>query len=67
MGGSDAAEAGAFPADRFVTGVVSFSPTECAGFGAASMPGIVEGPPVGGGTSRGSTDVVSLGLSLIHI
>ena len=48
-------------ADRFVTGVVSFSPTECAGFGAASMPGIVEGPPVGGGTSRGSTDVVSLG------
>jgi hypothetical protein len=61
MGGSDAAEAGAFPADRFVTGVVSFSPTECTGFGASSMPGIVEGPPVGGGTSHGSTDVVSLG------
>ena len=25
------------------------------------MPGIVEGPPVGGGTDHGSTDVVSLG------
>jgi hypothetical protein len=49
------------PANRFVTGVVSFSPGPCAGFGAASMPGIVEGPPVGGGSDHGSTDVVSLG------
>lgn len=48
-------------ADRFVTTVVSFSPTDCAGFGQSAMPGIVEGPPVGGGTGRGSTDVVSLG------
>lgn len=48
-------------ASRFVTGVVSFAPTDCAGFGAASMPGIVEGPPVGGGTVHGSLDVVSLG------
>jgi hypothetical protein len=48
-------------ADRFVTGVVSFSPTACTGFGAAQMPTVVEGPPVGGGTGRGSTDVVSLG------
>jgi hypothetical protein len=48
-------------ASRFVTGVVSFSPTDCAGFGAASMPGMVEGPPVGGGTVHGSLDVVSLG------
>ncbi|HLK36550.1 MAG TPA: hypothetical protein VKU41_07335 [Polyangiaceae bacterium] len=60
-GGVDAAEGGALPADRFVTGVVSFTPGPCAGFGAAQMPGIVEGPPVGGGTDRGSTDVVSLG------
>jgi hypothetical protein len=59
--GNDAEGGSPPPADRFVTGVVSFSPTDCAGFGAASMPGIVEGPPVGGGTSRGSTDVVSLG------
>jgi hypothetical protein len=49
------------PPDRFVTGVVSFDPGECAGFGAASLPGIVEGPPAGGGSAHGSTDVVSLG------
>ncbi|MGH7269132.1 MAG: cell surface protein [Polyangiaceae bacterium] len=56
------AEAGvSIAADRFVTGVVSFDPGVCAGFGAASMPAIVEGPPAGGGSSRGSTDVVSLG------
>jgi hypothetical protein len=48
-------------ADRFITGVVSFTPTSCTGFGQAAMPGIVEGPPVGGGTDHGSTDVVSLG------
>jgi hypothetical protein len=48
-------------ADRFVTAVVSFAPTECTGFGASAMPGIVEGPPVGGGSDHGSTDVVSLG------
>ena len=48
-------------ASRFVTGVVSFAPTDCAGFGLSSMPIIVEGPPVGGGTDHGSTDVVSLG------
>jgi hypothetical protein len=48
-------------ASRFVTGVVQFNPTGCTGFGASSLPGIVEGPPVGGGTTHGSTDVVSLG------
>jgi hypothetical protein len=48
-------------ANRFVTRVVSFSPTECTGFGEASMPTVVEGPPVGGGSARGSVDVVSLG------
>jgi hypothetical protein len=50
-------------ASRFVTGVVSFMPGPCAGFGANAMPGIVEGPPVGGGSTHGSTDVVSLGNS----
>jgi hypothetical protein len=59
--GSDGEAGISLAADRFVTGVVSFDPTECTGFGASSMPGIVEGPPVGGGTGRGSTDVVSLG------
>jgi hypothetical protein len=56
-----AQDASAVPPGPFVTRVVSFSPTDCAGFGAASMPSIVEGPPVGGGTDHGSTDVVSLG------
>ena len=47
--------------DRFVTSVVSFTPTDCTGFGQSAMPGIVEGPPVGGGSDQGSTNVVSLG------
>jgi hypothetical protein len=48
--------------DRFVTNVVSFTPGECAGFGAPDMPNIVKGPPVGAGELAGSFDVVSLGL-----
>jgi hypothetical protein len=55
------ADAQGLPADRFVTGVVSFQPGTCAGFGASSLPQVVEGPPVGGGSDHGSTDVVSLG------
>ena len=55
-------DGGVIAADRFVTGVVSFTPGDCAGFGATELPGIVEGPPVGAGTSAGSTDVVSLGV-----
>ncbi len=61
-GGDGAVDEGSTASvDDFVTGVVSFDPGECGGFGAASMPGVVEGPPVGGGSSHGSTDVVSLG------
>lgn len=56
-GGSD----GPAPPSRFVTGVVSFTPGPCAGYGEKAMPGVVEGPPIGGGTTHGSTDVVSLG------
>ncbi len=52
----------ALAADRFVTGVVSFTPGPCAGFGATEMPEIVEGPPHGGGALQGSLDVVSLGV-----
>jgi hypothetical protein len=48
-------------ADRFITKVVSFSPLDCAGWGIPEMPGILEGPPLGAGTSQGSLDVVSLG------
>jgi hypothetical protein len=55
----DAADAGGGP---FVTGVVSFSPGPCAGFGESAMPSVVEGPPIGGGVAQGSTDVVSLGV-----
>lgn len=54
-------DGGSVRADRFVTGVVSFMPGDCAGFGAGGMPGVVEGPPIGGGTDDGSLDVVSLG------
>jgi hypothetical protein len=61
--GSDALldASGSSDASRFITGVVQFNPTSCTGFGASSLPGIVEGPPVGGGSGKGSTDVVSLG------
>jgi hypothetical protein len=57
----DAGEGG-LAADRFVTGVVSFTPGPCAGFGESELPGIVEGPPKGGGATQGSLDVVSLGV-----
>jgi hypothetical protein len=48
-------------ADPFADEVVSFEPGERAGFGADQMPGIVLGPPRGGGDQQGSLDVVSLG------
>ena len=54
-------DGGAIAASRFVTAVVSFAPGDCAGFGAAQMPAIVEGPPVGAGDAEGGLDVVSLG------
>ncbi len=54
-------DGGTVRADRFVTRVVSFAPGECAGFGAEKLPDVVLGPPEGGGTSQGGTDVVSLG------
>jgi hypothetical protein len=60
-GGYAVGDAATLAEDRFVTGVVSFQPGSCAGFGASLLPGIVEGPPVGGGSDNGSTDVVSLG------
>ncbi len=41
--------------------VVDFMPGARAGFGQDRMPGVVLGPPHGGGTATGSTDVVSLG------
>lgn len=46
---------------RYVTSVESFSPGPGSDFGQAELPGIVFGPPKGGGDNAGSLDVVSLG------
>jgi hypothetical protein len=45
----------------FASQVVSFTPGPGAGFGADKLPGIVAGPPHGGGLGQGSLDVLSLG------
>jgi len=60
-GGFPGPDGSVLRADRFATKVVSFTPGDCAGFGLTAMPGVVLGPPVGGGDSYGSLDVVSLG------
>src|ERR1019366_5543922 len=54
-------EAGLVRADRFVTKLVEASYGPCSGFGQGSLPGVILGPPLGGGTSEGSLDVPSLG------
>jgi hypothetical protein len=59
--GGFATDAGVIRADRFITKVVSFTPGDCGGFGIPNMPGVVMGPPVGGGATQGGLDVVSLG------
>jgi hypothetical protein len=61
-GGYAIGDASVIRADRFVTKVVRFAPGDCAGFGATKMPGIVQGPPVGGGDEMGGLDVLSLGF-----
>jgi len=60
--GCVAADGEVAPCDPFAVRVVSFAPGPGAGFGTASLPEIVLGPPSGGGAERGSTDVVSLGV-----
>lgn len=47
--------------DGFADRVVRFEPGANAGFGAGAMPGIVLGPPQGGGDGAGGLHVVSLG------
>lgn len=47
--------------DPYADAVTRFTPGEGAGFGQDRMPGVVLGPPSGGGDTAGSTDVVSLG------
>src|SRR5438309_1685943 len=47
--------------DPFADRVVSFNPGAHAGFGQDGLPGVVLGPPRGGGDGMGSLDVLSLG------
>jgi hypothetical protein len=54
-------DGGVLPAARFAQRVVSVTPGDCAGFGLASMPDVVLGPPEGSGDTQGSLDVLSLG------
>jgi hypothetical protein len=60
-GGFAAPDGGVVRADRFITKLESAAYGTCAGFGQAQLPGIIEGPPIGGGDSHGSLDVLSLG------
>jgi hypothetical protein len=46
----------------YARAVHSFTAGDHAGFGQASLPDIVLGPPMGKGTSAGSLDVLSLGV-----
>jgi hypothetical protein len=46
----------------FATEIISFNPGESAGFGQSELPDIVLGPPEEGPPSRGSFDVLSLGV-----
>ena len=47
--------------DPWLDVVRDFAPGMFAGFGQAELPRVVLGPPVPGGLTEGSTDVVSLG------
>lgn len=49
------------PPTRFISCVLSFEPGKGAGYGEDQLPQVIEGPPTGAGTSKGSTDVLSLG------
>lgn len=46
---------------KYATTVVSFTAGDGGGYGEDQLPGIVQGPPHGGGCCYGSTDVLSLG------
>jgi hypothetical protein len=60
-GGFAAPDGGTVRADRFVVKLESAMYGPCAGFGQAQLPGIIQGPPLGGGDGHGSLDVLSLG------
>jgi len=60
-GGFATADGGVVRADRFIVKLESATYGACAGFGQAQLPGIIQGPPLGGGDLHGSLDVLSLG------
>jgi hypothetical protein len=47
--------------DAFADEVIAFTPGPTAGYGQSELPCVVLGPPVGGGLTSGSLDVLSLG------
>jgi hypothetical protein len=49
------------PGPAFTSEVVEYAPSDSGGFGFESFPEVVLGPPLGGGLTSGSTDVLSLG------
>ena len=57
------ADAGLRPDDPWADRVVRFEPGPGAGYGQDLFPGVVLGPPSGGGETQGSLDVLSLGKS----
>ncbi len=56
-----AVDAGVRPDDPWADRVVRFEPGPGAGYGQDLLPGVVLGPPSGGGEVQGSLDVLSLG------
>lgn len=48
--------------EAWASHIVAFTPGEGAGYGQDRSPDIVLGPPRGGGHTRGSLDVLSLGI-----
>lgn len=60
-GGTDAPSHAVHDDLPYARELVSFAPGVHAGFGQANLPGVVFGPP-GGGGARASLDVVSLGV-----
>jgi len=48
-------------ADPFPDAIISFIPGVGSGYGQDELPDVVLGPPLGGGASAGSMDVLSLG------
>ena len=55
-------EAATATSATFATRVVSFTKGKDGGFGEEKLPNVVLGPPHGGGSGGGSTDVLSLGV-----